>query len=376
VADGSFVLGNSDAELLGKAFQVSDPEALSGLIQNIPENSELPVIEYKYDVSPAPKRSREYVYCAHCKKPTHWKGYVVSLGENRRALIGHCCGKKQFGFDFGKVENTFNRESERQRNLRRILPSYPRLVATRAIIIELQSERIFHKLDELRAEARLNWHDFEASLLKSISSENFLVAETNEIDYPQFEREKASIIRYYDRLLSGRMPVSERQRLKNEQSRQLKSLKPKYRTSIHQVGIVYGLGFVRAKTANADQLEGLRHQIWNLCEELNTSPSDKLSDTRLKSIWRQIKRISDDLVRLCDLAQQANVFFDPENLARIEAWSKLTLPEMKVVHSGNSISSNPSGVSSIVLRHTQDENVMAKLRAVAELAHSLRGKSA
>ena len=109
MADGSFVLGDADAKLLGKAFRVQDPEALSGLIQEIPENTELPIIEYKYDITPSSKYERDFVYCAHCKKRTHWKGYVISLGNNQRALIGHCCGKKQFGFDFGRVENTFSR---------------------------------------------------------------------------------------------------------------------------------------------------------------------------------------------------------------------------------------------------------------------------
>ena len=63
---------------MARRFWISDPEALSNLLERVPARDEVPEIEYQYDVTPPKGKSRPYVRCAHCFRPIHWKGNVWS----------------------------------------------------------------------------------------------------------------------------------------------------------------------------------------------------------------------------------------------------------------------------------------------------------
>ena len=110
----------TDFELKDRVFAISEPETLTGLTVFIPPSTSTPTIEFQYNVTPPAKRSRPWVYCVHCGRPTHWRGYVVKFDGGVRCLIGKDCGAKYYGADFHLFEKEFDAQRKRQFELRRI----------------------------------------------------------------------------------------------------------------------------------------------------------------------------------------------------------------------------------------------------------------
>ena len=77
----------SDSEILERQFDTDDPEQLPGLRSVLPANFSTAAIEYWYDLSPPKGLHRDYVWCAHDKKATHWRGYVMKTLDGVRFLL-------------------------------------------------------------------------------------------------------------------------------------------------------------------------------------------------------------------------------------------------------------------------------------------------
>lgn len=129
MADGSLsysFLSLADRQLLTERLTTTDPEADTSRIRLEKQNPGPPII-LRYDVAPGPDEDadREYVWCGHCGRPTHWRGYVVEAEGGTLVNLGGMCGVKHFGFEFGAVENAFDERVERQAILPRVPPPWP-----------------------------------------------------------------------------------------------------------------------------------------------------------------------------------------------------------------------------------------------------------
>ena len=98
----------SDAELLKRAFITRDPERLSSVSKTLPDNYLTAEIEFWYDLTPPKGQERDYIWCAHDGRETHWKGYVMKTEDGVRFLIGKDCGKDIFGHDFNQIARSFS----------------------------------------------------------------------------------------------------------------------------------------------------------------------------------------------------------------------------------------------------------------------------
>lgn len=124
LSDDDF-LTPTDRLLLSRKFEVSEPEAVPGLIDKLPADAAMPQILFRYDVRPnggmQNKGARPFIRCAHCTGKRHWKGFVIELATGELALLGNTCGKDQFGIEFRRVEQDFHAQRNRQSDLRRIM---------------------------------------------------------------------------------------------------------------------------------------------------------------------------------------------------------------------------------------------------------------
>lgn len=124
-------LSEQDQRLLDREFTIEDPAGIPHLIAKIPPGLPPPTILYKYATKAA---GLPRIRCAVCGKALHWKGYVVALADNRRALVAERqCGRDAFGFLWDQVEAGFIADRDRQIDLRR-------LIALRSVVVALAGE--------------------------------------------------------------------------------------------------------------------------------------------------------------------------------------------------------------------------------------------
>jgi len=154
----------TDFELKDRVFAISEPETLADLTIFIPPSAATPTIEFQYDLTPPAKRSRPWVYCAHCGRPTHWRGYVVKFDSGARCLIGKDCGAKYYGADFQLFEKEFDAQRRRQFQLRRIRAlsqAFPHMLRSLAEFTALPSVLQF---DEVRHAMKSRMGELTAAL--------------------------------------------------------------------------------------------------------------------------------------------------------------------------------------------------------------------
>ena len=135
----------SDGKLRMVSFRFHDPErSIERFNRNKPDASRgLDVIGYYDETPPGGRKANpnpEFVWCCHCQKPTHWKGYVIQDGDGELFIIGaQNCGKDHYGVQFDSAEAQFNNQLRRQSVLERW-----DLAAARAAPLQTAIETLLH----------------------------------------------------------------------------------------------------------------------------------------------------------------------------------------------------------------------------------------
>ena len=112
-----------DLELLKSEFRFSDPtNSVEALTRERPDPTLSPDIIGFYDDTPSGGRlanpDQSFIWCCHCQKYTHWKGYIVEDGTGHRFTIGNKCGLDHYGAAFENVITSFNEKRARKGVLR------------------------------------------------------------------------------------------------------------------------------------------------------------------------------------------------------------------------------------------------------------------
>jgi hypothetical protein len=100
----------TDQELIDAQFDIVDPEALPGVVTDLPLDF-MESVEGQYDTS---KTTNVLVRCIHCKKSNHYHGFVFKTPSDDRILVGIDCGGKIYGVQFNKQQNEFNTARKRR----------------------------------------------------------------------------------------------------------------------------------------------------------------------------------------------------------------------------------------------------------------------
>lgn len=326
MADGARVetfLSDADRRLLSETLTTSDPEA--GTVRlRLPKSKPGPPIVMRYDVTPplGGDRSRPYVWCGHCYRATHWKGYVVELPDGTLVNLGGVCGPKHFGFDYGAVENAFDAKADRQSLLPRIARLKSALPILSEALTSLRDCPATRHADELRSGFRAQYPRLWRSLHSFVAAGGMELVTTRTIADPEATaRTRSNIKERFQRLIAEASGKTARTRARREMTEALESVEEKSREVTTRHGVLDGRAFLVWDDSLAEALTRLRLEIGNVHEKLSVDSSDALSNQAMKEALRDSLRLLSEADKASDRYAETAAFWREENLAAVVGWA-------------------------------------------------------
>lgn len=313
---------DSDLQLLALRFRISDPlNTLSNLTTAKPDPDIRPKIVGYYDEKPFGGRLSNpdipFLWCCHCQKRTHWKGYVVDNGTGVTFMIGSECGKEHYGADFEAVEKTFRDQQQRQQSLKSYLNLLHKISGLDLEISKILNCSFLQLHDKRSAEfAKAAPHAFKA--LKKAAEKGSLEGIQRVRD---FNAEQARDERYKRAIAHYRsLPYAERKGLKDDGLKPEKDDEPIFVDSFIEFGRIFGASIFGLHPARKNALDC--RAALNKFKEIELQGTDKFSsqdiNNRTKFLINSCRLLRDSLYESFRSAE----FFDPENIARLCRWSE------------------------------------------------------
>jgi len=310
------LLSPADTALLETDLVTGDPESRTTrlrLTTTVP-----PEILQRYNVAPPKGEERPYVWCAHCSKPTHWKGYVVKLATDELVNLGHDCGRQQFGFEFGTVENEFNALVERQALLRRLVKIRRVAPEVSKLVRALSYSEETLAFDDARAGLLSTWPVLWRAL-RSASGTGRLITQVLVADPEEAARQKASIRRYHEKQMAGAPTKTARERVRKEMQAALNDVGEVKREVTTDHGPLHGANFLQLQGSLESGWQDAHQRARLVCQTAETV-SGQLSIPALRKLSRDTAELLDQISRLADCHSSCEAFWQPENLTRIVSW--------------------------------------------------------
>lgn len=310
-----------DAELLDFQFRIADPlNSIDRLSRDKPSRASLPEIIAYYDETPFGGRvanpDEPFLWCCHCQKDTHWKGYVVEDETTNRYTIGNRCGLEHYGAQFEQVERSFNERRARQG----ILRAFIRLSAK----IENLEDSLQTILDcpELKSLESATKEMFSfaprafKTLLRSVERGSLVAVKRSrdfEAESVRSDRYEKAIARYQS------LPSEERRALRDS------GLKPEFEDEPIFVSETIDFGFVTGTSAlglDDPRKEALlSRSALKEFRRVQNKGTDQFSPKELSTVRRNLSESIDRLRNHLTGASFAEEFFSADNLNRLENWS-------------------------------------------------------
>lgn len=136
----------SDDELLNTELTTDDPEALEGLVTEIPEGDDEPYVEFKYDLRKS-GREKEFV-CVHGHHQ-HLAGFVMRKGS-ARFLVGWICGENIYREKFEHLKADFDAAVNRRDMVRRRYEIEAAIGPFTAWLQQISNSGVFDKYERVR----------------------------------------------------------------------------------------------------------------------------------------------------------------------------------------------------------------------------------
>lgn len=314
-----------DAALLGTELRYRDPEhSIPQLTRGVPDPSAEPTIIGWYDETPpgglSNYASRPYVWCCHCGKPTHWKGWVVQDASGNVYIIGQeTCGRDHYGFAFKNVERKFSQVRERQRDLR-IWSEFRPLLDPGLVDIEaLMASKGLADHDLKRTEIKRASSTAFSILQKIAKSSSPLMRYTSERDFAAEETRKQ---RYEAALATfNARPVRERRKLTAQGFAPEEETHPIYRREERNLGVMIGTSLVIDDGDVRERALAARKALKAALVVANKG-TEGTSTKELREVRKATCNALDELLGELNRLIFAKLFFEPANLARIAEWSQ------------------------------------------------------
>lgn len=315
----------NDDQLISVEFRYTDPEnSIAGLNLAVPDADAHPTIIGYYDETPVGGRANNpgqpFIRCCHCGLRRHWKGHVIRDDRSETYIIGASkCGRDHYGARYENAETAFKADQQRQRALVRWRSMRGLITAYRAELSQLfESSALANlelKIDELRNASPEGFR----KLVRIASTADALVEIMLERDHEAENARQAQ----YERAIAvyNSLPVDERQFRRREGLKPVEDSEPIIRRSQVRLGHLAGAGsFIDSNDVR--KLAVAFRKTLNEADAIEDRGTDTVSTAELSRVLREM---TDQPRRLDDAITQATfteVFFERENLDRIERWSR------------------------------------------------------
>lgn len=313
-----------DERLRGAKLRYSSPEtSIEDLNRGRPDPDKgIEVIGY-YNETPSGGRKANpdhpFVWCCHCGKPTHWKGYVIRDRDGQIFIIGaQNCGRDHYGVYFEEAERVFNHLVARKRALERwdFVQSQISVVESR-IEAALRSDEL-RQIDIARQKLKAASSECHRELLRHIKGRIPLRRRMTERDY---ESEKKRRHRYDEAMVKfNALPPQERRERRLDGLAPIEDSDPIYKEWTEEYGRVEGGEFLDEENDIRSHLLSVRTAIAAIKRAasggVSTVQTTKM--TRLIADFRKaLEAVFGANVRLTFLSR----FFEPDNCRRLSSWS-------------------------------------------------------
>jgi hypothetical protein len=320
----------SDKLLLQREFDAPEPENLPGLVDKLPPGTPLPTILYRYLVRPKGgmqnRHLRPFIRCAHCKGKRHWKGFVIELEDESLALLGHKCGREQFGIDFRRVEADFHSARNRQDDLKRVIELralFPAFEQELGGLVRLGALGVF----DTYMQAMRNFGMFRYVLQEAARhNEGVLTCRAVERNREEEQRraERLPLYKHHTQRVSGAQTAYDRRKRVEDMQQWLKSLPPVEIEKFETIGRMVGGGIfnIGLNASLARDVQGPRNLLAAQIDEFMSTRSDHWTKRRLISAVNKLRQGVGLMYRGLGVLQELDKFTAPENLALIARWSR------------------------------------------------------
>ncbi|KZC99676.1 hypothetical protein AUQ41_08330 [Thalassospira sp. MCCC 1A02898] len=321
----------NDDDLLNRQFWTKDPLKLDGLIDHLPTSSEIPIIEYQYDLRQSDPEKSTFVKCVHCKvsQPNHSKGFVLKLpSTGERFLIGHHCGKKHYSANFEQVSRDFTEQMKRSLQLGRLKRVQAGFAEFLEYLDTLVESELFTIYDDLHIGLIDKFPDLQRYLAQS-SGELTIPKQIRDI-----AREEREASNYEDEKEEwDNLTTTEQKRRRREGIRPPKP-KKYYVTQNLVVGRFSGQEFVVRQQPIKDELALISDHLKSAYVELDEVQTHSLTTQQLRSKLNGIEALTNNIRGLINKTNAMNAFFQPANLKAIANWAN-QYPEFKESYSAS-----------------------------------------
>ncbi len=316
---GKYWSSLSDDQLLTTAFRTDDPARLPGIVQILPNTSDMPVVEFAYNTAGA---GIGKVRCIHCKYDNHNRGFVLKFDNGTRMLVGKDCGKKIYGADFDAIEKDFNAARDRADFLKMRLALIAHSSTLKTALANLAS----HPSIAMFAEARRDFNRAMAGVAASLASaamtqSGALFVEDRVRDFEaEVKREEKQ------ELLQAQIDKFSKTEIKKLRSTGAlpsgaRKLRPIYKQVSRQIGTLAGLRFFELREMPAPTIESLNKRVWSSLSALETQ---RMSNVQLGRFFREFHGMIDDILAVIDRLAAPLDAFEQRNLDLIAQWASST----------------------------------------------------
>ena len=322
--------GPSDADLLEREFVTRDPERLAGVSKTLPNNYLTAEIEFWYDLTPPKGQERDYVWCAHDGRETHWKGYAMKTNDGVRFLIGKDCGKEIFGHDFNMIARGFSALHTRQGYLIQHRSTVAALPPAIEELRRLIDHPMLGQYEAVKRRLRSEMPDLHRGLVAAVSQRGgSLVVEDWVRDYAaelrRAERqgdEDEELERAREKKERGEMTLTAFKRVREDIRLRQKSRDndPIFTMVERSVGTVSGGDLFRFDRAPIKVLQAKLGELRNLQDELSAQ-TEGISARKFQAAFRKLRECIQVLEVQLQRVRAPVDFFTQRNLATVAGWA-------------------------------------------------------
>lgn len=314
----------SDLEILGRVFEADNPELEDNLIRFIRSEGPLPKPVKRFDVRPPlgmaenPRTRRPFVWCAICRRRSHWKGLIYRYPDGMQFIAGKDCAKDHFGDSFEKVIEHYEEEERRHFALSRLYRAKPVAEQLPTVIRNLSKSPLVEAFEKVRLAL---WSSGSVGDVLSAAvrrNNGVLWIEVEVRDFAAEEAraktEKAAVEEF------RRLPLTAKKKARARGQEPFQSTEAIYRKQRQPVGTLDGQRVVDSSWEPRRIIGECVQAAEKLARAMIAGETEDYSTKQLETMVSDLDTVIRNAMPVAALGNDLRAFFAPSNLSIITDW--------------------------------------------------------